>query len=260
MSEEKKTSGEMANIDVHVGASFDVTLLSQPASTGFAWYLAYLPHGVVLLDSRIDPIAPIMPGSRCRQTFTFLGTAPVEDHISFSLLRPWAPSEPADTLSYRLVVRAAEGLQEDLERTAGRGTFVSPHAYRSHMPPVTPYGFPPPDRNQQPKVFPLYGFPPPVVFGGQPMHTVVESTEHCIVKYGFPWGVSVDPQQCLLKYGFPAGHPHDGRRVIPFSDAGTPVMVKEDPEHCVVKYGTPDGVATDPDNCTEKYGMPAPRE
>lgn len=256
------------NTEIHacVGESFEVALYAQPGSTGYGWHLAAMPEGIVLLGIVQAAVPPVCPGSQCRQTFTFAATHETKGILTFELLRPWIPTQPADTRNFNLTITSVQGVQSDLENLAGGRRFAAVETFRSHLPPAVPYGFPDPDnrgvvRTPQGPVWPLYGFPAENGANAQPH--VIESGTNCMVKYGFPWGVSTDPEACVLKYGFPLGA--GGEQVglmygFPRTEAGcsTPVTIRENPENCVVKYGFPQGIAADPKDCTLKYGFPIP--
>lgn len=260
------------DIESHVGESFEVVLYSQPGSTGYGWHLAGLPEGVVLVGVGGTPVPPVQPGSQIRQVFTFTATHVLQGSLLFELLRLWDPTHPADTRKLTLTVSPAPRLQSDLEKTAGRRRFALGQAFRSHLSPAPPYGFP--DATKQKGAFknsrglpvwPLYAFPVPMEAGGYAAgpygapHHVVESSIQCTVKYGFPWGVSADPDLCVLKYGFPVGcGEHEGVHPMYGFPPTEAVTVHEDADNCVIKYGVPGGIAMDPAQCTLKYGFPRP--
>jgi|GEM_PF-2557481 len=255
---------ELFEINVHVGENFEVALYSQPGSTGYSWYLAGLPAGVAFLGETTAPVPPATAGSKTRQTFTFAACRSGSGQLLFELLRPWTPCEPADVRGFVVNVTAAaakdESLAGRLTAEAGRGRFVSQPPFLGHYPPTTLYGFPP----ESPKArtnagatahfhpIPPYGFP-----GGTALHTVVESAENCVVKYGVPWGVTTDSDQCILKYGFPPGGGVQPLYGFPV-DCATVVEPAEG-DRCVVKYGTPGGVTADSARCVVAYGFPTPK-
>jgi hypothetical protein len=255
-----------SNTELHanVGESFEVVLYAQTGSTGYGWHLSAMPKGVVLLGMTEAAVPPVRPGSQNRQTFTFVATQKTQGTLSFELLRPWIPTEPADTRNFALTVTSAPNLQADIEKLAGQRRFAANPSFRSHLPPAVPYGFPDPTHAGTVKtphgpVWPLYGFPVDQLAAGQ--HHVLESSTNCMVKYGFPGGVGADADTCLLKYGFPVGAEQVGLMYgFPRNEAGcsAPVTVQENPDNCVVKYGFPHGIAADPKDCVLKYGFPIP--
>lgn len=280
MSESSATS----DINIEVNQSFDISLYSEAGSTGYLWCLSGLKTGVLLLGETHSQVPPVMPGSRTRQTFTFVATKEMSGKISFALIRPWNPDVAADTrtFTFQANVTKSSTLADDLSRTAGGGSFVKNDSFRSHHPPMALYAAPQPISDycgtadsSTSCVMPAYGYPPVsrtangarhiVVAYGFPSnptgaHAFVESTgSNCMVKYGFPHGVSTDPDGCTLKYGFPTQGPGG---VIPLYgypplDANTcATTVEEDKNNCIVKYGIPTGIATDSSGCTVKYGFP----
>ncbi|MFO1431153.1 MAG: protease inhibitor I42 family protein [Candidatus Competibacteraceae bacterium] len=261
-------------IQARIGESFEVVLYSQSGSTGYGWHLAYLPEGVVLVSISTTPVPPIRPGSQTREVFTFTATRELQGgYLLFELLRLWDPTHPADIRRYSLTISGAPGLQAELEKAAGSGRFVPSQFFRSHLPPIMPYGFPDAGRpgmlqssNGSP-IIPLYGFPVPTAQSStleNTVHHVIESAENCTVKYGFPWGVTADPDLCILKYGFPVDLQMQGgvRQMYGFPNTeegcGNAISI-EAKDVCVVKYGTPEGGIAVGNLCTVKYGFPTPK-
>lgn len=253
-------------VQVAIGESFEIHLYSQ-GGTGYSWYLAEMPKGVVLVSVTDAPVGPPMPGSKTRQSFTFAATAEMKGSLSFELLRIWMPTEPADTRNYLVIAGAAdaESLEARMTAEAGSARFIRPETFKAAMPPIMPYGMPPAGITADEcckGIHLMYGFPPFTLPDGQLLESVVESANNCRVKYGVPWGVT-DPDNCVLKYGFPGGGCHKPGTVIPLygfpPHSPVEIIKADDDANCVVKYGVPHGVGKDDENCTLKYGMPRPK-
>jgi hypothetical protein len=269
----------LPEIQVKVGETFEASMYCQ-SGTGYGWYVAGMPPGVALLGSASAPVPPAAPGGSVRTMFTFVASTAAAGEtgtLIFQLLRPWDPTNPADQRVYTIKVLPAGGasLSDELKSIGGKGRFVAQPPFRSHLPPVVveygvfseaasranagavpdafvikPYGFPP-------LGMPPYGYPP----AGYPRssseaHSVVESAENCVVKYGFPHGVANEEALCIFKYGYPV-HPLYG--VLP---PGV-TLEKAEPgsEQCRAMYGmiTAEGearVSADPSQCLLKYGAP----
>jgi hypothetical protein len=122
-----RSSGErtVSSIEAHVGRIFEVSLYSH-AGTGYVWMLTRLPHNghtdsVALVEMDSTPLKSAVAGGPVRQTFTFVGIAEGDGTLSFQLLRPWEPGEPADTRDYEVTVKS--DIEEDLRAAAGNESF-----------------------------------------------------------------------------------------------------------------------------------------
>lgn len=246
-----------------VSNTFDITLESQVASTGFGWCLKSLPDGLELASIQTVPFDQhISPGSKSRTIFTFVAVKTLKKGIiAFDLLRLTHPEcQIADTATYTVYVHADDE-NDELKKTLGENTFIKGTSAMVHSHPIQPYGFTDPG-----KAILLYGFPPVHPLYGYPVSncggpSVIESKANCQLMYGNPFGVATDDAECNLKYGYPVvkyGYPPIYKYGFPMSDStGNVLSVKDDDaQNCIVKYGTPFGVAKNDEDCILKYGFP----
>lgn len=245
-----KKKNDLPVIHAVVGTPFEIYLQSMEGSTGYGWYLAGMPEGLVLLGIKKDPVYPPPAIGPTREVFTFVAIEKNTFTLDFRLLRIWEPTKPADEKEYLVRAEPEPKTAGDLEKHLGADKFVPYAAHMTHAGPITPYGFPHDLGEKIPDiVWPLYGYPI-----DRNVVSVVEDASRCILMYGVPWGVVKDPGQCILKYGFPIGSDDELENVV--LKYGFPNKVVEDKNNCVIKYGTPGGIAKDPKNCTLKYGFP----
>ncbi|MCP4218497.1 MAG: protease inhibitor I42 family protein [bacterium] len=243
-----KNKKELSAIHAVVGTPFDIYLQSMEGSTGYGWYLAGMPEGLILMGLKKEPVYPPPAIGPIREIFTFMPVKKGEYTLDFSLLRIWEPAKPADHKEYHVV--AAEEQETDLEKHMSADKFVPYSAHMAHAGPIQPYGFPFDLTAKLPEIiWPLYGYPI-----DRNAVSVVENAEKCVVMYGTPWGIAKDADQCTLKYGFPLGDENDLENII--LKYGFPSKVVEDKKNCVIKYGTPGGIGINEKNCTLKYGFP----
>lgn len=154
----------MSSTKIPVGQYFQKTLTTH-SGTGYTWVLTSLPPGLALTEITTATIGKqIMPGGPLSETFTFLGIAKGAGKLSFSLIRPWEPTEAIDTLT--LEVEVVE-LEKAAEAVAGHDTFL-----------------------------PLVSV---ACEGEHEGKIVLQSAANCQLKYGYFPG----HHGCILKYGIP---------------------------------------------------------
>lgn len=275
MVREKK---EIPLINTTVGKPFDIYLQSMTGSTGYDWYLAGLPEGLILIDNRKEPMVPHPAIAPMRAIFTFAADKIGKYSLFFKKLRIWEIDVPVEILEYRVVVE-----KPGLEKHLSNDKFVDVGIHLEHFSgPIPPYGFTGPEAElPDGTLHPLYGYPPPhLLYGfppeikyGFPAHlkygfpttkygfpcevaNVVEDPERCVVKYGTPWGIAKSKDQCTVKYGFPIGAKDDLENI--FDKKKFPKGVIEDKTNCMLMYGVPYGIAVEKDKCKLKYGFPPP--
>lgn len=231
-------------LPTHVGATFDITLISQMGSTGYGWYLADLPEGLVLVGIKTDHVVPPPAIGSIRHIFTFTSAKVGKFELEFQLLRIWIPMEPAKKVTYHVVV------SEDAPTYANRlgsEKFIPHASHLAHQGPLPPYGFP--AEEWKDKIIPLYGFP--IDYNTV---SVIEDADRCILMYGVPYGVAKNKEDCTLKYGFPVGVKEELDSIV--VKYGSPNKVVENKDNCVILYGTPGGIASKAEDCVLKYGFP----
>ena len=93
------------SIQTTVGQTLSITLQSMVGSTGYGWYLSKLNGGLALASANIQATAPgIAP---VIHTFNFLAVEEGTFNLSFNLIAPWMPGEPADIKNYEVTVNNA---------------------------------------------------------------------------------------------------------------------------------------------------------
>jgi hypothetical protein len=273
MMKEKK---EIPVIHTTVGKPFDIYLQSMSGSTGYDWYLSALPAGLVLIDTRKEPMIRGQVIAPMRAIFTFAADKIGKYTLVFKKLRIWEIDIPVEIMEYQVEVG-----EVGMERHLGSDKFVDLATHMEHFAgPITPYGFPVADRcvphgtihplYGYPPLHLLYGFPPDIKYGfpanlkygfpttkyGFPCEVanVVEDPERCVVMYGTPWGIAESAEHCTVKYGFPIGVKDNLENI--FDKSRFPKGVIEDKNNCMLMYGTPHGIAVEKDKCKLKYGFP----
>jgi hypothetical protein len=154
-------------ITVQIGKCFDVSQYAH-GGTGYTWLLTGLPKGIALFDvssGAVGKTGEFVAGGPVRQVFTFLGTGVGKGVLSFALLRPWLPGEPADTRTYTVTVVA--DAEAEMRGAAGQESF----------PPMVAA----------------------VSSGEHKGKTVIESKANCVLKYG----ILPHDSNCNVRYGFP---------------------------------------------------------
>lgn len=94
----------MKTIQLEVGETDRISLVSHAGPNGYVWMVASLPDHVYLAD--IDDAPPIspLPGKPGTRWFTIVGAHPGRGMLVFVLVRPWEILRPAQQLSYEVVV------------------------------------------------------------------------------------------------------------------------------------------------------------
>lgn len=274
MVKEKK---EAPVIHTTVGKPFDIYLQAMPGSTGYDWYLAGLPEGLIFIDHHEVPMVRKPAIGPMRVIFTFAADKIGKYTLHFKKLRIWEIEDPVEVIEFHIVAEKA-----GLERFLGSDKFVEVGTHLDHVAgPIPPYGFTGPEA-QVPEgtIVPLYGYPPPHLLYGFPpvleygmvnvlkygfppnvkygfaceVANVVEDADHCVVMYGTPWGIAKDADHCTVKYGFPKGDKEKLANI--FDKDRFPKGVVENKNNCVLMYGVLTGVAVDKEKCNLKYGFP----
>lgn len=80
-------------INTKVGDIFEISIPSNPASTGYNCLLSEMPHCVYLVESTYVPDEPIRPGSGGTSKFKFLAVKKGDGKIIFHSVRFSHPLE-----------------------------------------------------------------------------------------------------------------------------------------------------------------------
>jgi hypothetical protein len=98
----------MKTIELEIGETDRISLVSHAGPNGFVWMVAHLPDHVYLAD--IDDEAPSrpLPGKPGTRWFTIVGVRPGRGRLVFVLVRPWEILRPAQQISYEVVVESEQ--------------------------------------------------------------------------------------------------------------------------------------------------------
>lgn len=232
-------------LSVCKGEYFEISMMSNEASTGYCWCISEINDPVLFIGSYDQEVGErgAMVGAPHKKVYNFIAGATGTAKVVFKLLRPWLPDEIIATHEYLIEIDDSH-TQDELEK------FVSEDKFPKT--PVLKYGFIPVKAHNLPKV-PLvkYGyFNNPNIECANMMYGVPYSNS-CAQTPQMPYGVYSTYNRPTLAYGIYSG---DGN----CCDTVTQhlVAVAETDERCLLKYGSPYN-STDEKNstCNVKYGF-----
>ncbi|MCG8636572.1 MAG: protease inhibitor I42 family protein [Desulfobacterales bacterium] len=169
-----------------VGQPLQIVLQSHVGSTGYGWYLSELDGGIVLSDSCVHPSSH-MPGAASSHSFDFLAVKAGSFKAVFQMIAPWRPSEPAQTETYEIEIKAPEKTPEaDIDAAMKSDEFVGPKAAAGDTcgPTVLKYA--------TPMASPVLKYAAPMASS---THPVLKYAAPIMVEYAAPMAATAAPQE-----------------------------------------------------------------
>ncbi|MFH1464258.1 MAG: protease inhibitor I42 family protein [Pseudomonadota bacterium] len=133
---------EAKEIHVTVGQPVQIVLQSMVGSTGYGWYLVSLDGGLALSAAYATPATAGGAGiAPTNHLFDLLAIQEGEFTLTFALLAPWRPAEPADTQTYKVIAKKAAATAADDIEAAMKGREFVPASRVSVGTPMDPTAF-----------------------------------------------------------------------------------------------------------------------
>lgn len=225
---------------------FEISLMTNQASTGYGWCISELSEPVLFIGSYDQEIgdSSSMCGAPYKKVFNFVAGEKGTAKIVFKLVRPWLPNEVITTHEYKIEIDESH-TQDELEKFVNEDKFPKTA--------VLKYGFIPVKSHNLPKV-PLvkYGYFTNPTDECANMMYGVPSNNLCAQTPQMPYGVYSTQNKPTLAYGIYSG---DGKTCDNVDHHL--VAVHETDERCLLKYGSPYNSDDSDKNstCNVKYGF-----